>query len=122
MKASEGCKFYIYDQNNSGGYFIVNEDVAPYVIIESSSRKYADVLFNEISVSYSSYCKCCGKRWNGYEVTKELKGVEFVPFNELLAGNVDYAAVLYTQHFNMDNLQGRYYLSDFDYWESVSIQ
>lgn len=62
MKASEGCKFYIYDQNNSGGYFIVNKDVAPYVIIESNSRKYADLLFNEIVKDYSSYCECCGER------------------------------------------------------------
>jgi|SRR5690625_1862442 len=56
-------KFYTYDQNNSGGYFIVNEDVDGYVIIEAESKLEADDILSGIVEDYSDYCDCCGERW-----------------------------------------------------------
>lgn len=56
--------FYTYCQNNSGGYFITNDDVAEIVIIEGANvqeiQEKADKLFEH----YSEYCPCCGQRWN----------------------------------------------------------
>lgn len=65
--------FYTFDQNNSGGEFVVNDQVAHYVIIEAASAKEA----NEIAESKGIYfngckegndCPCCGDRWcSAYE-------------------------------------------------------
>lgn len=56
--------FVTFDQNNSGGYFIQNDDVDEYVIIEGNSPKEildkADTIFD----NYREYCSCCGARWS----------------------------------------------------------
>ena len=53
-----------FDQNNSGGYFIRNEDVDMFVIIEADTldevKKKANLIFED----YSEYCECCGERWD----------------------------------------------------------
>lgn len=59
-------KFYTEGQNNSGGYFIDNEDVGHYVIIEAENAEQAEKKLNEIVEGYSEYCDCCGERWNAY--------------------------------------------------------
>ena|SRR5690625_74189 len=59
-------KFYTYDQNNSGGYFIVNEDVDVYVIVEAESELEADNILSGIVEDYSDYCDCCGERWGSH--------------------------------------------------------
>ena len=54
--------FVIFNQNNSGGYFHVNNDEAHNVVIEGDSLddivdKALDILDN------SDSCFCCGDRW-----------------------------------------------------------
>lgn len=54
--------FVIFNQNNSGGYFHVNDDEAHHVVIEGDSLddivdKALDILDN------SDSCSCCGDRW-----------------------------------------------------------
>lgn len=56
--------FYIYDQNNSGGFW---SEPALHVIIEADSPEEADhnalfagVYFDD---TYSIDCGCCGTRW-----------------------------------------------------------
>lgn len=56
-------KYFTYNQNNSGGYFIRNDEVADYVIIQASSAKEADEKMSDISYDHDSYCQCCGERW-----------------------------------------------------------
>ena len=55
--------FFTVCQNNSGGYFIRNEYVDEFVIVEASTPKEAVYKLNEIVEDYSEYCKCCGERW-----------------------------------------------------------
>ena len=60
--------FYTYTQNNSGGYFITNDNVAEYVIIEANSIDEANNKAEEIGIyfdgcSFGRDCSCCGDRW-----------------------------------------------------------
>lgn len=68
----ENTKFYTFNQNNSGGYFI-DDDIAglsEYVIIEALNAKEAwDKLCSVIDSSMEdawSYCGCCGERWSNF--------------------------------------------------------
>lgn len=53
----------IADQNNSGGYFIDNEDVSVFVAVEGYDKTDAYNRFKTIIKPYSSWCPCCGERW-----------------------------------------------------------
>ena len=60
--------FYTYRQNNSGGSFIVNEDVDVYVIVEADSPEQADVIAESKGIYFNGCdlgwdCDCCGDRW-----------------------------------------------------------
>lgn len=57
-------KFFTFTQNNSGGYNIINDVVAKNLIIESENAEEAITEMFDITSSYSSYCGCCGERWN----------------------------------------------------------
>ena len=91
-------KWYALDQNNSGGYFYRNEDVMEYVFIQALSPEDAESRARDITENYSSYCDCCGERWNiwfrdedGTE-EPEIYGTEIT---ELDADFFRSAAVLY---------------------------
>ena len=56
--------FYVYRQNNSGGYLIENDDVKSYVIVEANSKREAQLKMEEIIVEYKDFCACCGERWS----------------------------------------------------------
>jgi len=58
-------KWYTVSQNNSGGYFIQNDDVDQYVSVQASTKEEAEEKLEEITSSYSEYCNCCGERWCG---------------------------------------------------------
>lgn len=66
-------KFFTVSQNNSGGYFIDNEDVGHYVIIEAQNVKEAERKISEITEDYSEYCECCGERWFAWWDDKDGK-------------------------------------------------
>ena len=55
--------FYTINQNNSGGYYIVNEEVAEFVSVEANSPEEAEDKLNRIVEDYSEFCECCGERW-----------------------------------------------------------
>lgn len=55
--------FYTTNQNNSGGYFIRNEDVCEWVIVEANNPSQANELMQRVTENYSEYCPCCGERW-----------------------------------------------------------
>lgn len=61
-------KFYLYSQNNSGGSFITNENVAHRVFIEAKSgfdanekAEFIGIYFDGVSDGID--CECCGDRW-----------------------------------------------------------
>lgn len=56
--------FYTLSQNNSGGYFIQDDNVDVYVIIEASTERQFEALATDILRDYREYCSCCGERWD----------------------------------------------------------
>jgi hypothetical protein len=66
MKRVIDTNFFRFSQNNSGGYFIENEDVAIHLIIEALSAREAKSKMEDITASYSQYCSCCGERWSSW--------------------------------------------------------
>ena len=64
-------KFYTFDQNNSGGYFIEDYElgIGEYIIIEAETAEKAneqlDIIGNRMGESFWDYCSCCGTRWGG---------------------------------------------------------
>lgn len=59
--------FFEFNQNNSGGHFDVNENVAHRVIIEAETYQEALKKFEPMIKNQSSSCPCCGERWYLYE-------------------------------------------------------
>lgn len=61
-------RWYTFTQNNSGGFFDRDEDLAEVVCIQATSddeatRKAEKLMFH----SNLNSCECCGDRWNwGY--------------------------------------------------------
>ena len=63
--------FYTYNQNNSGGSFVSDKELAEYVIIEAGSSEEANKTAEELGIYFDGCekgmdCSCCGDRW--YEV------------------------------------------------------
>lgn len=66
IEVQEGFKWWYFDQNNSGGYFILNEDVLEGVFIQARNSEEAEEKAEVIFEDYSEYCPCCGPRWSTY--------------------------------------------------------
>lgn len=60
----EQLKWFRFDQNNSGGYFIQNDTICEEVFIQAENAdkaiEKAQILFDQ----HSEYCECCGERWS----------------------------------------------------------
>ena len=62
-------KFFCYNQNNSGGSFVIDRRLAHYVIIEAQSGDEADRIAESIGIYFDGCesgddCPCCGDRWD----------------------------------------------------------
>lgn len=60
--------FYCFDQNNSGGSFDIDGNVAQFVIIEAESAAQANERAESIGIYFNGVdeghdCPCCGDRW-----------------------------------------------------------
>ncbi len=62
--------FFTFNQNNSGGEFVLNEDagLTHYVIIEAPDAEAADAKLESLGgyfdgVEEGQDCSCCGDRW-----------------------------------------------------------
>lgn len=59
--------FYTFDQNNSGGSFVEDDQVGitQRVIVEAESADYADYRAERIGLYFDGAgdCSCCGDRW-----------------------------------------------------------
>jgi len=71
-------KFFTESQNNSGGYFIRNEHVDHYVIVEATSVQEAKQKLAEITEDYSEFCGCCGERWYPYWSESDGKDIPMI--------------------------------------------
>lgn len=72
-------RFYTYDQNNSGGYYVEDNKygICEIVIIEANSVGEANDKLSEIgdNVSgFNNFCSCCGQRW--YYLDEDDLGTE----------------------------------------------
>ena len=61
--------FFLYSQNNSGGSFIVNENIGHEVIIEANDYNHANKRAEEIGIYFNGIndgmdCSCCCNRWD----------------------------------------------------------
>lgn len=72
--------FYKVEQNNSGGFFDVDDKVCHRLFIEADSLAEARIKAEELGCYWNGVaqgidCECCGDRWYGvYEVNfDELK-------------------------------------------------
>lgn len=59
-------KWFHYSQNNSGGYFIDNDDVSHDIFVQAESAELANIKAEKITADYSEFCDCCGERWYIY--------------------------------------------------------
>ena len=56
-------KWYRFGQNNSGGYFVRNENVCEEVFTQA--RNATEALHRgELFLDNCDSCPCCGERWN----------------------------------------------------------
>jgi|688.fasta_scaffold1316876_1 hypothetical protein len=84
-------KWFHYSQNNSGGYFIVDDDVAEDVYIQAPNAAEATERAEALFEPHSQYCECCGPRWStgwvddsdGYDVPTNYG----TPVTQLTAGH-----------------------------------
>lgn len=59
-------KWFYFNQNNSGGYFINNDVVCEDVFIQARNAEEALSKSEVIFEPYSEYCECCGHRWSSW--------------------------------------------------------
>jgi hypothetical protein len=61
-------KFFCFDQNNSGGSFVVDEKLTHRVIVEADDEDEASDIGERLGVYFNGCedgydCDCCGDRW-----------------------------------------------------------
>ena len=61
-------RFFTYRQNNSGGDFVVDDNVNVYTIIEANDSTEADMIAESVGIYFNGCedgldCDCCGDRW-----------------------------------------------------------
>lgn len=95
--------FFEYSQNNSGGFFEVDEDVSYNVYIEADSAEEANRKAEEVGIYFDGCekgldCECCGDRW--YEAWDNEKGTDTptlygVPLDEAIKRLYRKEAIVY---------------------------
>ena len=60
--------FFHFNQNNSGGFFDIDDNVRQCVIIEADNADHANDIAREIGIYFNGIsrgrdCECCGDRW-----------------------------------------------------------
>lgn len=64
IPAATAPKFFLFDQNNSGGLYELNDSLTHYVFIEAASANEANAIAESIGIEFGVGCPCCGDRWN----------------------------------------------------------
>lgn len=62
-------KWFHYRQNNSGGRFVINDNVDVHVLIQAPNAKMANYFAERIGIYFHGVenewdCECCGDRWS----------------------------------------------------------
>lgn len=66
MERIINTKFWTFNQNNSGGYFIKTDKIDCHVIIEAINEDDALERATNIGLYFDGWgdCECCGHRWS----------------------------------------------------------
>jgi len=66
--------FYTFNQNNTGGSFVDNDEVCHFVIVGADSAEQANRRAETFGLYFDGYgdCDCCGNRW--YEQWADTDG------------------------------------------------
>ena len=67
MEKLKETKFFIFNQNNSGGYYDVDDNVCAKMLIEAFDSDQAISIIKPMIKSQSPSCSCCGSRWSLYD-------------------------------------------------------
>lgn len=134
--------WYEYDQNNSGGSFIDNEQVCECVYVEATTLDEANSFADSLGIYFDGVdsgedCSCCGDRWSEpYESvsfpyrygTFTLSDVKKIGFNYekttwVQAGKEKPDKNKYDIIFENINQMANYYVnkSEFDIYKKVYI-
>lgn len=91
--------FYSFKQNNSGGYFLIDDVVSVHIVIEETTMKKAIKKARSITKKHREFCYCCGKRWsfNEWHVDEHAE----VP------NDLTYPAILYSTDGSVCKVEGR---------------
>ncbi len=70
--------WFMFRQNNSGGAFFRNEEVAKFVFIQADSAAQANHRAEKVGIYFdgvatSGDCECCGDRWYRVDDDEETK-------------------------------------------------
>ena len=71
LNGTLGLKWFEFDQNNSGGYYIENDVVGSRVFVQAPSAEEASNIAADLTEPYSEFCECCGERWHLYKAESE---------------------------------------------------
>lgn len=75
--------WYHYDQNNSGGFFSLDDNLAPHVFIEAENLDKANEKAESIGIYFHGVsegldCDCCGDRWHSPWGPMEESPLEYI--------------------------------------------
>lgn len=67
-------RFYHFRQNNSGGDFVIDDNLDVNVIIEATDSNHANMIALSLGIYFEGCytgidCNCCGDRWNEVDET-----------------------------------------------------
>jgi hypothetical protein len=69
VTTTKECFWYEFRQNNSGGHFDIDDDVAPRVLIQAATPSEANARAEQVGIYFDGCrvgmdCDCCGDRWD----------------------------------------------------------
>lgn len=99
-------KVYLFDQNNSGGYYLTDENVAPWMAIEALDEESAVKAMSEITEDYMDYCECCGERWSSMPYEEYDNFEEFLECYSAYSKNIRHYIVNPEPRYKRVDLQG----------------
>lgn len=87
-------KFYLFNQNNSGGTFVIDENagIGFCVVVEAENEEQAISRAENIGLYWDGVadeidCECCGDRWSTYTYeVKDLNTIFYTGYIHYLDG------------------------------------
>lgn len=104
MEDTVDYSYYVFNQNNSDGYFIIDDKIGigSIVAIKAKDSKSAVAEFGRLGRAYEKkhgygeffkYCACCGKRWVSCEedanfTVEDYNWSKYVAVHDITVGGI----------------------------------